>query len=189
MVKIKRIAGELPSANTTLALTVNGLSGSNTITDINNEITTLNVTATGADSSLAAFVDTGLTTLHVTGDKVFGLNSINGSLTSIVVSGAAGFNDGGTTAVNGFAARGAAATLVTTSSGAINISLNSTAQGFTGSTGVDTIRISSQTDASQIITGGSSSADELILEGGAFALSATMSTKVTASKSSVSQPM
>lgn len=169
----------VPTSNNKLALTLNKLSGTNTITDTNNEITTLNVTTTGADSRLAAFADTGLTTLTIAGTNVLTLGAINNSLTSISVSGAAGFNDGGTTATNGFAARGAAATLTTTSSGAITASLDSTTQSFIGSTGKDTIRISSQTNATQTITGGSSTTDELILEGGAYSLTGATGLKVT----------
>jgi len=172
-------AAGAPTANATLALTVNGLSGTNTVTDTNNEITTLNVTATGANSTLAAFADTALTTLNVAGDKTLKLSAINGSLTSIVVSGAAGFNDGSTTAANGFAARGAAATLVTTSSGAITAAIDATTQTFVGSTGKDTIRISALTDATKVVTGGSGTTDELILEGGAYALTAATGAKVT----------
>jgi S-layer protein len=172
-------AGGVPTAVTTLGLTLNGLSGTNAITDTNNEITVLNVTTTGTDSTLAAFADTALTTVNVSGSNVLRLNAINGSLTGIKISGAAGFNDGGTTAANGFAARGAAATLTTTSSGAITASLDSTTQSFIGSTGKDTIRISSTTNATQTITGGSGATDELILEGGAYALSNATGLKVT----------
>lgn len=172
-------AGGVPTSNTKLALTLNSLSGNNTITDTNNEITTLNVTTTGADSKLSAFSDTGLTTLTIAGTNVLTLGGINNSLTSISVSGAAGFNDGGTTAANGFAARGAAATLTTTSSGAIIASLDSTTQSFIGSTGKDTIRISSQVNATQTITGGSGTTDELILEGGAYSLTGATGLKVT----------
>ncbi len=172
-------AGGVANANTSLALTLNGLSGTNTITDWNNEITTLNVTTTGANSTLAAFADTALTKLTVAGSNVLKLSAINGSLTSIAVSGAAGFNDGGTTAANGFAARAGAATFTTTSSGAITLSLDSTTQSFIGSTGVDTIRISSLTDATKAITAGSSTSDELVLEGGAYALTAATGAKVT----------
>ena len=173
-------AGAVPTANSTLALTVNGLSGvGNTITDTNNEITTLNVTAVGAPSTLQAFADTGLTALTVAGDQVFTLKAVNGSLTSISVSGAAGFSDGGSTHSDGFASRGAAATLVSTSSGPISASIDATTQGFIGSTGVDTIRISSLADATQVVTGGSSTSDELILEGGPYALTAATGAKVT----------
>lgn len=171
--------GAVPTKNTTLALTVNGLRGDNTITDVNDAIRTLNVTATGADSTLAAFTDTHLSTLTITGDRVFRLNTINHSLTAIVLSGAAGFHDGGTAATNGFAALGEAATFTNTSSGAVNLSLDSSTQSYAGSTGVSTIRISSMTDAAQAITGGSSSSDELILEGGAYGLTAATALKVT----------
>lgn len=169
-----------PSANITLALALNALSGvSNTIKNTNNEITTLNVTTSGGDSTLAAFKDSSLTTLNVYGTKIFTLNSINPSLTSITVSGAAGFNDGNTTAANGFAALGGAATLTTTSSGEISIALNSTTQSFTGSTGKTTVQISSRVDATQAISGGSGTNDELIFEGGAYALTAITGAHVT----------
>jgi len=104
---------------------------------------------------------------------------MNSSLTSITVSDAAGFSDGGTAANSGFSTRGSSATLTTTSSGAISVSIDATTQSFTGSTGVDTIRISSRVDATQTVTGGSSSADELVLEGGAYALTAATGTHVT----------
>jgi hypothetical protein len=115
----------------------------------------------------------------VAGSQVLRLNSMNSSLTAITVSGSAGFDDGGTSAATGFSTRGGAATLTTTSSGAVNVSIDGTTQSFTGSTGVDTIRISSRVDATQTVTGGSSTADELILEGGAYALTAATGVKVT----------
>jgi len=172
-------AGGVATTNATLALTLNKLSGTNTITDTNNEITTLNVTTTGGASKLAAFTDTGLKTLTVAGDQVLTLSAINGSLTSIAVSGAAGFNDGGTTAANGFAARGAAATLTTTSSGAITASVDATTQTFVGSTGKNTITIAATANATKVVTGGSGTTDELVLEGGAFALTSATASKVT----------
>jgi len=172
-------SGGVPTAVTSLALTLNKLSGSNTITDTNNEITTLNVTTAGADSRLTAFADSALTTLNIAGSNVLRLDVITPSLTAINISGAAGFNDGGTTASNGFAARGAAATLTTTSSGTITASLDATSQSFVGASGKDTIRISSTTNATQTITGGSGSTDELILEGGPYALSGATGLKVT----------
>ncbi|MEP6790086.1 MAG: hypothetical protein ABI907_01870, partial [Ramlibacter sp.] len=178
-------AGGAPTATHALALTVNKLSGTSaantgaSITVTNNDINVLNVTTTGADSWIAAFIDTALTTLNVSGTNVLKLGTLNASLTSIAVSGGAGFNDGGTTAANGFAALGGAATFTTTSSGAVNLSLNSTTQSFTGSSGVDTIRISSTVDATQTIAGGSSASDELILEGGAYALTAATGAKIS----------
>jgi hypothetical protein len=172
-------AGGVANANTSLNLNLNALTGTNTITDWNNEITTLNVTTGATGSSLAAFADTALTTLNVAGASALKLSAINASLTKIAVTGAAGFNDAGTTAGNGFAARGAAATFTTTSSGAITLSLDSNTQTFVGSTGKDTIRITSTADATKVITGGSGTTDELILEGGAYALTAATGAKVT----------
>ncbi len=169
----------MTAKTSSLALTVNNLSGTNTITDVNNEIKTLNVTTTGADSTLAAFADTSLATLTVAGSNVLNLSALNSSLTSISVSGAAGFNDGATTHTTGFAALGSAATFTTTSSGAINITLNDTAQTFTGSTGTDTITISDLADATKVVTGGSAGNNELILEGGAYALTSATAAKVT----------
>ncbi|MES2605305.1 MAG: hypothetical protein V4603_10225, partial [Pseudomonadota bacterium] len=87
--------------------------------------------------------------------------------------------DGGTAANSGFSTRGAAATFTTTSTGPINISIDSTTQTYSGGAGVDTIRISSRVDATQTITGGAGTADELILEGGAYALTAATGAKVT----------
>ena len=82
-----------------------------------------------------------------------------GFLIGAVLSGAAGFSDGGSTHSDGFASRGAAATLVSTSSGPISASIDATTQGFIGSTGVDTIRISSLADATQVVTGGKEALD------------------------------
>jgi S-layer protein len=167
------------NSSDTFALTVDSLTGANKITDTNNEIKTLNVTTTGANSTLAAFADTGLTKLTVAGDKVLTLSTINGTLTSIEVSGAAGFNDGGAAAGSGFAALAGAATLKTTSSGAITAVLDATTQTFVGSTGKDTITIASTAEATKVITGGSGTTDELILAGGAYALTSATGAKVT----------
>ena len=172
-------AGGTPTANSTLALTVNNLSGTNTITDANNEITTLNVTTGATKSTLAAFADAGLKTLTVAGSSVLTLSAINGSLTTLTVSGAAGFSDGSTTAAVGLAALGAALTITDTSSGAFSAALDDTTQTFVGSTGTDTIVISSLANATKTITAGSATNDQLILEGGQYALTAATAAKVT----------
>lgn len=171
-------AGGTPTTNSTLNLAVDTLSGTNTVTDTNNEITTLNVTATNS-STLAAFVDTGLKTLNVSGTGTFKLSTINSSLTALNVSGSASFNDGGTTAANGLAALGAAVTITDTSSGTFTASLDDTTQTFTGGTGRDIITISATADATKAITAGSATNDELILEGGAYALTSATAAKVT----------
>ena len=176
--------------NSTLNLTANGLTdttgtgSAGLITDVNNHTTTLNVTTTGANSNLAGFKDSSLTKLTVSGTNVLtlGVNSTNNAnLATVTVSGAAGFNDGnGNSSVGGLATLGATLTsFTTTSSGTITAALNDTNQTFVGSTGQDIITISDLADATKAITGGSATNNELILDGGVFALSAATAAKVT----------
>ena len=176
--------------NSTLNLTANGLTdttgtgSAGLITDVNNHTTTLNVTTTGANSNLAGFKDSSLTKLTVSGTNVLtlGVNSTNNAnLATVTVSGAAGFNDGnGNSSVGGLATLGATLTsFTTTSSGTITAALNDTNQTFVGSTGQDIITISDLADATKAITGGSATNNELILDGGGFALSSATAAKVT----------
>ena len=187
--------------NTTLNLTLNGTSSAvaastttlgNTIIDTNAEITTLNVITTGAASSIASVVKTGtglsaaytpsgVTKLNVSGDQVFTLQTVAGldNLTSIAVTGAAGFNDAqhhvsdlttGSYSSYGVSALAATApttfAITTASSGAINITLDPTIQTFVGSTGKTTVTIGAWQNASKVITGGTGANDVLILDGG-----------------------
>jgi hypothetical protein len=170
------------ASNSTLNLTVNGLTNAagtgsaGAITDVKNLTKTLNVTTTGANSNLASFNDSALTTLNVSGTNVLtmGVNSTNNAaLTTVKVTGSAGFNDGGVKAGSGLASLGAQLTsFTTTSSGQINAVLDATTQTFKGSTGTDVITISDTADATQTITAGSAKNNELILDGGKFALTA-----------------
>ena len=165
-----------PTANSALTLNLSGLKvvDDNTITDVSNEITTLNVVTATADSELSAFVDTHLATLNVSGTNVLNLDLVNASLTAINVSGSAGFSDNGT-----YAALGSAVTFTTTSTGAITLTLDATTQAFTGAAGTDTITIDATVDATKVITAGSATDNELILDGGAYALTAATAAKVT----------
>ncbi len=150
---VTRVSGL--GASDTLNLNLNGLSGTNTITDTNNEIKTLNVTTGGTvTSTLAAFADTGLTTLNVAGTQTLALSAINNSLTKLAISGAAGFT-------GDVSARGAALDFTTTSSGTITATLDAATQKFTGSTGQTDITINA--DAKVAIVGGSGSNDKLVL--------------------------
>jgi len=172
------------AGNSTLNLTANGLTNAagtgaaGAITDVKNHTTTLNVTTTGANSNLASFVDSALTKLTVSGTNVLtlGANSTNdAALATVTVSGSAGFNDGGVKAGSGLASLGTTLTsFTTTSSGQINAVLDATTQTFKGSTGQDIITISdlAAADATQTITAGSAKNNELILDGGAFGLTA-----------------
>ncbi len=153
------------ATNTTLALTVNGLTDTgaggtdNHITDVNHEITTLNVTTGATKSSLDGFYDSGLKTMTVAGNSVLTLGSNfnttnDGALTSLSVSGAAGL----TADLHGF---GSALAVTTTSSGVMTLTLDDTTQTFTGSTGQDIISLAG--NASKAITGGSATNNEVVL--------------------------
>lgn len=173
-------AGAVPTVNPTLALTLNGLSGAaNTITDTNAEITTLNVTTATANSKLVGFTDANLKTLTVAGTNTLQMTNINASLTALTVSGAAGFNDSAITSATGLAALGAALTITDTSSGTFTAAISDQTQTFVGSTGRDVIMITDTAAAKTTITGGSATNNELILEGGAYALAASTFSKVT----------
>jgi hypothetical protein len=178
-----------PASNPTLSLTLNGLSasvlngGNNTILDTNGEIKTLNVTTSTADSVLTGFSDSGLKTLNISGTNALkfgtGFTLANDlALTSVTVSGAAGFSDGNTGIGTGFSTF-TGATLTTTSTGTITAALNDTLQTFTGASGRDVITISDLADATKAITAGSATNNELILDGGTYALTAATAKLVT----------
>jgi len=150
-----------------------------TITDTNSEIATLNVVTSGADSTLAAFTDNNLLALNVSGANRLTLSSINSSLTSLSVTGAAGFSDGASARGQGLASRGAALSITNTSTGPFNAVLDATTQTYVGGPGVSTITISSTADATRAITAGAGTTDQLILDGGAYALTAATATRVT----------
>jgi S-layer protein len=147
--------------NTTLNLSVNNLSapagngGSNAITDTNTEITTLNVTTGASNSTLTSFGDASLTTLNVSGSSVLTLGTVPASITTLTVTGGAGFNgDISGTGVTAFAP---------TSTGKITTTLSSS-QSFTGGAGQDIVKIGAF-DATKNITGGSATNNEIILTG------------------------
>jgi len=163
-----------------LSLTVDGLSAtSNTITDTNSEISTLNVTTATADSVLAGFADTNLTTLTVAGTNKLTLQTINSTLTSFTLSGGASFSDGATSHGGGLAALGAQLTTIAdTSTGNFAAALDDTTQSFSGGAGTATIMVSSLVDATKTINAGSAkSGNELVFEGGAYALTSASAGK------------
>ena len=168
-----------PSADSaTLTLTLNGLSAAaNAITDTNGEITTLNVTTATANSTLAAFNDANLTTLTVSGTNTLTLTTITPSLTSLSVTGGAGFSDGATQHGKGLSALGAKLTITDSASGPFSAALDDTSQTFTGGTGPDTILVSDRADATKTITAGTATVNEIIFEGGAYALTSASSGK------------
>ncbi len=138
------------------------------------DLTTLNVNTSGADSSLSYIADPALKNLNISGTNKLEVGSL-GSTTvgsgvgsagstaalAISVSGAAGFNDGGT-----FANTFAGSTLTTTSSGTITATLHAAGTDtFTGSTGQDIITITA--DQTKAVTGGSATNNEIVLNNAA----------------------
>jgi hypothetical protein len=171
-------SAEIAAHSSTLALTLDGLNvPANTITDTNSEISTLTVTTANHDSTLAGFADTNLTSLSVSGTNKLTLNSINASLTSLTISGAAGFSDGASVHGTGLSARGSHLTITDTSTGSFTAVLDDTTQSFTGTAGTDVITVSALADATQTITAGSATNNEIIFEGGGYALTSASSGK------------
>lgn len=165
---------------TSLTMNLAGYVDAGAFTDTNGEISTLNV-VTSAGSLLGSIADAGLKTLNVSGSAGgLTLGAVPASLTALNVSGAASFNDSNAGVQGtGLAALGAALTITDTSSGKFTAALNSTKQTFTGSTGQDVITISDLADATKAITAGSATNNELILDGGAYALTSATAAKVT----------
>lgn len=162
-----------------LALVLNGLTNAaNTVTDTNNEIATLKVTTTTADSVLAGFTDTHLATLNLAGSNMLTLLAINSSLTALNITGAASFSDGATTHTGGLAALGSHLTISENSTGTFTAALDDTTQTFTGGSGADVITVSALADATKTITAGSAkSGNEIVLEGGNYALTSASTGK------------
>ena len=162
---------------TGLSVTPTGSATSNTITDVNNEISTVNFNTGIVSSTLTGFVDSSLTTINVSSAGATAndltLTTLPGSLTALNVTGTAGFSDGASSAVTGtgLSSLGAALTIVDSSSGAFNAAINDTTQTFTNTgSGANRIIVSSLQNATRTITAGSGTTDELRLEGGAYAL-------------------
>jgi S-layer protein len=124
------------TATTTLALTLNGVTGG-TLDDAD-VYKTINVTTTGADSTLANITDTAVTALTVAGEKKLTLTSAAGmtALKTVTVSGSAGLS----ATLTGLAASGSIDASGT--SGANTITLNSTVATYSGGSGVDTVTTS-----------------------------------------------
>jgi S-layer protein len=119
---------------TTLGLALNGVSG--TFTD-DNIYKTLNVTATGAASSLTTISDTALEAINVSGDKVLTIGTINNTgLKTVTVTGTAG--------VTSTTLSKATVTSVDASgtSGAMTVTIDSTTATYAGSSGADVVTLS-----------------------------------------------
>lgn len=145
---------------TTLALNVNGLSGTNTITDSTaaaggNGYTVINLTGATAASTIANIAAVDVTTLNVAGTQAITLTSTAGltGLTTVSVTGSAGLAAD---------LSGATVTSINASgtSGNITAAVDGTKATYTGGSGVDTITITASPTLA--ISGGAGTADVIV---------------------------
>ena len=138
---------------TTLNLNLGGGSIA-AITDTSNKFSTINAVLTASTALSGGFTDTALRTLNVSGTGVLTMGAINTNITSVNVSGAAGFSGSivgmGVTAFDG-----------TKTTAANTVTLTSTTQTYAGGSGADLVTIAA--DATKSISGGAGTADRLTL--------------------------
>ena len=136
--------GAAPNAPTALALNLGG-GRVGVITDNSNQYKSLNVNMT-ANTRIGGFVDTALTAVTVGGTGVLRNDSALGStVTSLTLSGAAGYR-------GDISSSGITALTEANTTGGSNVTINATAQSFTGGAGNDTVTISA--NATKAISGG-----------------------------------
>ena len=142
--------GLTTATNKTLALSVNGLTGG-TLDDAD-IYTTLNVTTTGADSTLANITDSALANLNVAGTKKLTLTSTAGlsGLKAVVVSGSAGITAD---------LSGATVTSVSTAAttGTSTVTVDASKATFTGGAGVDSVTVATGATKAISLAGGDDS--------------------------------
>ncbi|MDE2623496.1 MAG: S-layer family protein [Betaproteobacteria bacterium] len=157
-------SGSLTSpTNKTLGLNLNGVTG--TFSNTGNVYTTLNANVSGTGgSTLSSITDSSLTTLNVSGSQVLSVTTVPSTLTTIAVSGSAGFT-------GDVHALGATLTSFTsTSSGVVTATVDDTTQTFTGGSGQDIITITG--DATKAIKAGSATNNEIVLNAAATTFTA-----------------
>ena len=139
-------SGLTTATNKTLALSVNGQTGG-TLDDAD-IYTTLNVTTTGANSTLANITTGAVTAVTVAGTKVLTLTSTAGltALKTVTVSGSAGIKAD---------LSGATVTAVDASatSGANTVTVDASKATFTGGSGVDTVTLAATTPSKAVSLG------------------------------------
>ncbi|MBS0345484.1 MAG: hypothetical protein JSR69_03410 [Proteobacteria bacterium] len=148
------------TAATTLALSLNNI-GTGSSLDIGSTYTTLNVTATGADSDVT-LVAGGVQTLTVAGDKAVDLSGATlTALKTVTVSGSAGLT------IN---ASGANVTAVNTAAttGTVTATVDASKATYTGGAGADNVTLSSTTVSKAVNTGAGN--DKVTLASGTTSL-------------------
>jgi S-layer protein len=158
-------SGLTTPTNKTLGLTVNGLTGG-TLDDAD-IYTTLNVTTTGANSTLANITTGAATALTVAGTKGLTLTSTAGltALKTVTVSGSAGI-----TADLSAATVTSVDTSATT--GASKVTIDGSKATFTGGAGADTVTTTASAVSKAISLG---AGDDSLILGGAAAPTAALS--------------
>jgi S-layer protein len=139
-------SGLTTATNKTLGVTVDGLTGG-TLDDAD-IYTTVNVTTTGSNSTLANVTDAALTTLTVAGTKGLTLTSTAGlsALKTVTVSGAAGVTADFS---------GATVTAIDTSAttGTSTVTVDASKATFTGGAGVDKVTTTAATTSKAVALG------------------------------------
>ena len=141
---------------TTLNLTLNGQTGG--VLADSNVYTTLNLTTTGSNSTLAAIFDSALTTLNLAGTQKLTLTSTAtmSALTSVKVSGSAGLtsadlnNNTKLTSID-----------ASTTSGNVTVSIDGTKASYLGGSGIDNVTLTGT--QTQVVNGGTGTSDVLTL--------------------------
>ena len=148
-------AGSTSATNTTLALNLGGGTFS-TVEDKSAQFKTVNAALT-ASTTVTSFNDSAARTLNLSGTGVLTTTFNNGNTpwTAINLAGAAGLK-GDVSGLVGVTSIDASST-----TGAMTLTLNGTAQSFKGGAGVDVIALGA--DATKTITFGSATTDQLIL--------------------------
>jgi len=145
--------------NTALALNVNGLSGTNTITDSTAPTgvgyATINLAGNTKASTIANIAAVDATALNVSGDQVITLTSAAGmsTLSKVAVSGSAGLTAD-------LSAASVTSIDASATSGAVTVTVDGTKATFTGGTGVDTVTVAAA--PTKAINGGAGLADVIV---------------------------
>ena len=119
---------------TSLNLTVNKVNHAVVVSTDSTTVSTLNVTATGADSSFA-LTAANVKDLTVAGDKALTLTGATTALETVKVTGTASLN------ISGVSANAAKSIDTTGTTGAVTASIDGTAATYTGGAGVDTVTL------------------------------------------------
>ncbi|MFP5395335.1 MAG: beta strand repeat-containing protein [Alphaproteobacteria bacterium] len=136
----------LATSATALDLTVNKVTHAVDISSASAGVATLNVTATGANSSFA-LTAAHVKDLNVSGDKTLTLTGTTTALENVVVTGSAGLD------ISGVSANAAKSITTTGTTGTVTAKIDAGVATYTGGAGVDNVTLSSTTVSKAVNTG------------------------------------